>query len=97
MLNKLLSMLVSKNIKSRRDALAAHLSLDLADVNYYRYHTGHTSIPVYAFTEAYYCVTRGSEKPAKHRDGIEWKWVEVPDNYINQDGYKIWKAGTEIN
>jgi hypothetical protein len=86
-----------KNVKSRKDALALRLGLDLADVEYYRYHPGATSVPVYAFDYCYYCVTRKTEKPATHRDGMEWAWVEVKDDYINRDGWHIWKSTNEPN
>jgi len=83
-------------IKSKRDALATHLMLDFSETEDYRYHYGHTSQPVWAFTDCYYCVTRLNQKPAKHiLSEIDWNWEEVKNDFINKDGYKIWKADTE--
>lgn len=82
-------------IKSKRDALATHCNLDFAETEDYRYHYGHTSQPVWAFTDHYYCVTKRGQKPAKHTSGLEWKWQEVKNDFVNKDGYVIWKAPTE--
>lgn len=83
-------------IKSKRDALAAHLGLDLADLGYYRYHYGRTVGAIYAFTSGYYCATKGSQKPVKHKD-MEFTWTEVKDAFVNQSDFKIWfmKAESE--
>lgn len=82
-------------VKNKRDAIAAHLMLDYSEVEDYRYHFGLTTQPVYAFTDAYYCVTKGSQRPAKHREGLEWDWKEVVDDFVNRDGYRIWKSTTK--
>lgn len=87
---------IYKTIKSKRDAIAQHLSLDIAEVEDYRYHYGHTTQPVYAFTSSYYCATKMNQRPAKHRDGMAWEWVEVKDDYVNRGGYKIWKSVNTI-
>lgn len=84
-----------KEIKSKRDAFAAHYMLDLAETEDYRYHYGHTSQPVWAFSEKYACVTKGNQKPATHTSGLEWKWKEIPDAFLNRNGYKLWEAPTE--
>jgi hypothetical protein len=83
-------------IKNRKEALALHLMLDYSEVENYRYHYGHTTIPVYAIDEDYYCVTRKGEKPAKHRYSIEWIWYEQKDSLCNFWGYKIYKATSNI-
>ncbi len=82
-------------IKSKRDALAQHLMLDFAETEDYRYHYGHTSQPVWAFDSGYYCVTKGAQKPATHRPGLEWKWVEKKDDFLNRENYHVWFAKTE--
>lgn len=79
-------------IKSPTQAIATHLQMDYAELKDYRYHYGHTSRPVYAVSENYWCCTKGSQKPASHRDGMEWKWVEVKDAFVNQYGYILWKS-----
>lgn len=83
-------------IKNKKDAICAHLMLDTAELEDYRYHYGHTSQPVYAFTYSYYCATKGKQKPAIHRSGLQWDWKEVPDPFVNGFGYKIWKH-TNVN
>jgi hypothetical protein len=84
--------MIKKNVKSRKDALAAHYMMDIADVDDYRYHAGLTNIPVYAFDRCYVCVTKGNQKPAKHRDGMDWEWKEIKDDFINQDGWRLWES-----
>lgn len=84
-----------KNIKSKRDAFAQHCVLDFAETEDYRYHYGLTTQPVWAFDDCYYCVTNESQRPAKHRDGSIWQWQEIKNDFINKDGWKIWKAPTE--
>lgn len=81
-------------LKNKRSALAMHLMLDYSEVEDYRYHQGRTSQAVYAFEGGYYCVTKGSQKPAVHRDGFDWTWQEVADAHLNAQGYKIWKSDT---
>lgn len=82
-------------IKTRREALAQHCGLDAAELSDYRYHYGHTSQAVWTIGDDYYTITKGSQKPAVHRSGQKWKWVEVPDSYVNQSGWKIWKHTNE--
>jgi len=80
-------------IKSKRQAIATHLGLDASDIEHYRYHYGLTSQPVYAFSDCYYCATKGNQKPATHINGsIVWKWEAVTDGYLQKSGYKIWKS-----
>lgn len=79
-------------IKSKREALAQHFNLDFAETEDFRYHQGRTTQPVYAFTDFYICITKGGQKPATHRDGFEWNWVEIKDDFVNKFGYNIWKS-----
>ena len=79
-------------IKTRRQAFAQYCGLDHAETEDYRYHAGRTSIPVYAINHTYYCVTKGKQKPASHRDGMGLSWKEVKDDFVNKDGWKIWEA-----
>lgn len=79
-------------IKTRRQAFAEHCGFDLAETEDYRYHYGRTSLPVYAMTDCYYCVTKGAQRPAKHRDGMDWNWKEVINPYVNKFGWKIWQS-----
>ena len=79
-------------MKTPTEALANHLQMDYYELKDYRYHYGHTSIPVYALEKSYYCCTRGSKKPATHRSGMEWNWIEVKNDFINKFGYRIWET-----
>lgn len=81
---------MEKVIKNKRDAIAQHLMLDYAEVEDYRYHYGHTTQPVYAIDDSYYCATKTS--PAKHRYNMSFNWVEVSDEFVNKNGYKIYKS-----
>lgn len=72
-------------------ALATHLQMDIQELKDYRYHYGHTTKPVYAINENYYCCTKNKEKPATYRrQSMIFEWVEVKDEFINSFGYKIW-------
>lgn len=84
-------------IKSKREAFAVHCGLDFSETEDFRYHYGRTTQPVWAFDTCYYCITKQGQRPAKHRDGIQWNWKEIKNQFINQFGYIIWKAGTEVN
>ena len=79
-------------MKNKKEAIAVYLMLDLSEVSDYRYHYGHTTIPVYAIDDCYYCATKGTEKPAKHRYNMEFNWIEVIDTYVNSYGFKIYKS-----
>jgi hypothetical protein len=79
-------------IKTKNSAIASHLMLEASELKDYRYHYGRTSLPVWSVDNEYYCVTKGAEKPAKHRDGLAWEWEEVSDNWVNHNGYRIWKS-----
>lgn len=83
-------------IKSKREAFAEHCMLDFSETEDYRYHYGHTSGPVWAFSECYFSVTKKGQKPPTHRSGLKWNWVEVKNDYVNKDGYIIWKAETDF-
>ncbi len=80
-------------IKSKKEAIATHLDMSYEDLEWHRYHYGHTSQPVYAFDKAYYCATKGSQKPAKYLGygGDEmWEWQKKEDDYLTRQGYTIW-------
>jgi hypothetical protein len=79
-------------IKTRTQAMASFCMMDVSEMKGYLYQYGRTSIPVWAIDGKYYCVTSGTQKTAKHRDGMEWEWKEVIDQHINQFGYKIWES-----
>ena len=79
-------------MKTPTEAIATFLQMDIAELKDYRYHYGHTSRPVYAVGDNYYCCTKGSQKSATHRSGMEWEWKEIADIFINKFGYKIWKS-----
>jgi len=60
------------------------------EVGEYRYRAGLTSVPVYAFSESYFCATRKNEKPAKDRDGLmEWEWSKVAES---ENGFIVWES-----
>ena len=89
--------------KSPMQALAQYIDFDLAEMKEYRYHAGHTSIPVYTVGDYYYCCVKGNGKPAKylHRgndQSIQWNWVKATDvgaTFAAQDGYTIYKCKAE--
>jgi hypothetical protein len=80
-----------KKAFSKVEAIAHHTGLEYSEVKDCRYHFGHTTKPIYAVGETYITCTRIGEKPGQGR----WrtlKWVEVADSFVNQNGYKIYKA-----
>jgi hypothetical protein len=79
-------------IKTKNEAFATFCNLDLNEVKEYRYHYGRTSQAVWAINDEYYCITKGSQKPAVHRDGMEFNWVEVPYTYLNLMDYRVWRS-----
>ena len=79
-------------IKNRTDAIATHLGMDIVEVREYRYHQGRTNLPVWSIDNHFYCVTKGNQKPARHRDGLEFNWVRVKDNYVELDDWLIYKS-----
>lgn len=76
--------------KTKAQAFANHTGLALNELPDYRYHYGRTTTAVYWIDDSYYCVTKGNEKPAVHRDGMEFDWVQMTDNFAAADGFKIW-------
>jgi hypothetical protein len=79
-------------IQNKNEAFASHCGLEISEAKEYRYHQGRTSHPVWAINDEYYCVTKGNQKPAVHRDGMTWNWIEIPDEMINNFGYRVWKS-----
>lgn len=75
-------------MKTKRDALSYHYCLDWAETEDYRYHYGRTSIPIYAFNSCYACVTKGNQKPAKHRDGMQFDWKKIAE----VESFIIWES-----
>jgi hypothetical protein len=82
-------------IKTRLQAIATYFCCDVYEAEECRYQSTRTSMPVWTKGIAFYCVTKGSQKPAVHSDGMEWKWKRVDDNFINSFGWKIWKSESE--
>jgi hypothetical protein len=75
-------------VKTKRQAMAYHYCMDIAETEDNRYHYGRTTQPVWAFNSFYCCVTKETQRPAKHRDGMAWDWEQVGE----VDGFKIWEA-----
>lgn len=85
-------------IKSAKSALANHFGWELSEVKDYEYHAGSYTKPVYALSNSYYCASKDEKrlpKPFSENDG-KFDWIEVKDDFINQFGWKIFKASTEI-
>lgn len=77
---------------SRKEKFAEFFSFDYSELNDYRYHYGRTSIPVWAFDDGYYCVTREGEVPAKYRDNPEFFHWELIHH--EQCSHYIWISKT---
>jgi hypothetical protein len=74
--------------------LATEWSMDISDINEYRYHYGMTTKPVYSIDNAYYCATRKGQKPAKHRS-IEFEWKEHSSKFADSINWQIWVADSK--
>jgi hypothetical protein len=81
-------------IKNKAQAFAYHCGLDASDVKDYRYHYGRTSLAVWSIDNEFYCVTKNNERPAVHRDGMEWQWVTEANPVLDAYGYIIWISVT---
>lgn len=57
--------------KQAAEIIADFLGMDLAEMKDYRYHYGHTSVPVYAIGQDYFCSPPTNSKPPKSFG--EWK------------------------
>jgi hypothetical protein len=77
-------------MKTKKEAIATFLGMDTTELKDYTYQEGRTNSPVYSVSNKYYCATKNS-KPSKHRD-IIFDWVEIPNDFINRQGFKIWKS-----
>ncbi len=80
-------------IKTARQALATHWGIDFADVPDYHYTAILYNIPVYAIGNDYFCASKKS--PAKEigmNITDELQWSEVKDEFVNKEGWKIFKA-----
>ena len=77
-------------LMTRTQAFANHIGCDLAEVKDYRYHYGRTSLPVWSVDNQYYCVTKVGAKPSTHRNGMEFDWVQLKDNFAEASGFQIW-------
>lgn len=71
--------------KRAAEYIAELIGMDLADMKDYRYHYGHTSCPVYAIGNDYFCCPSTGQKPPK---GWEWK----PQDVSSRDGRIVYKA-----
>jgi len=78
-------------VKNSKEALAQHIGWDRDELKEYRYHAGHTNLPVYSIGDGFMAATRANQKPPKHRS-MDFEWIEVKDAFINAAGYKIWKS-----
>lgn len=78
--------------KNRKQLLATFLTIDSSELEDYRYHHGLTSIPVYVIDDTYYCVTKGKQKPATHRHGLEWKWEHTKEVLNGAGDYIVWES-----
>lgn len=79
-------------VKTRLQAIATHFGCDVHEMEESRYQSTKTSMPVWTTEDAYYCVTKGSQKPAVHKDGMEWNWVRSKDTLIESFGWKVWQS-----
>ncbi len=83
-------------IKTAKQALAQHWQMDLDDMSHYRYKGRLTDKPVYSIDNEYYCASKG--KPSKEigtNIGDTYQWEEVKDDFVNSQGWKIFKASSE--
>ena len=72
-----------------REALAQHLGFDLSEMKDYRYHYGHTNLPIYSIGDNYFCCVKIGKSPAIHYD-IDFKWSKVDDQFVQKNGFQIY-------
>ncbi len=79
-------------IKGSKEALAWHLGWDIADLKDCQYQPGRTTKAIYTIGDDYYtCIPLGQSPPKATRNDREWDWAEIKDNFVNYQGYKIFK------
>ena len=85
--------------RQAREILAMYLGWDTTELRDCQYQYGRYSRPVYVVGNDYFCVVRGSGKPARllrEMDGEQFPWEEVKDAFANAEGCKIYKAITVV-
>lgn len=82
-------------IKSAKSALANHFGWDIAEMKDYEYQAGLYTKQVFSVgADDYYCASTDPKKlpkPVSKNRGSDFNWVEVPDNFVNKYGWKIFK------
>lgn len=77
-------------MKTSKQAIAAHLGMDSADLTEYNYHPGRFTISVYAVGDNYYCASKTLKKAwAIRPNGMRFNWVDTNDTFCNSYGYKV--------
>lgn len=86
-------------MKTAREALANHLSMDMSNMKYYVYQDGRYTKTVYALNDAYYCAAKDANKLPKptRKETAPFNWIEIPDTWVNRYGWKIFRATETID
>jgi hypothetical protein len=80
---------------SVRHTIAAHLGMDVMDVEDYRYQPTRTPCAVYSSDGDYFTATKTARKPRESEDNHfgTWKWRRTPTHgYAEAVGWHIWIA-----
>ena len=81
-------------MKTAKEAIASFLNYDYSELSEYNYKAGHFTKAVYSLESGYYSASRtGNDLPKPTRkNGMVFKWIEIPCRFCNAYGWKIYKA-----
>ena len=83
-------------MKLAKDALACHLCIDKSELTKANYKKGSYSKTIYKVGNWFYIAKTDSQQFPKNihknSDAEDFVWMEIPDPYVNDKGWKIYRA-----
>lgn len=82
-------------MKLSKDALACFLCIDKKELTKDNYRAGKYTKTLYKVGEVFFVAVQDEKelpKPRKKGAEIEFNWIEVSDQYLNDKGWKIYRA-----
>jgi hypothetical protein len=82
-------------MKTAKEALACYLCIDKADLTKANYKKGQFTKSIYKIGDAFYAAKMDFQqlpRKKKHSEAEDFQWQEIPDPYVNDKGWKIYRA-----
>lgn len=82
-------------MKTAKEALACYLCIDKADLTKANYKRERYNKAIYKIGDAFYTAKMDFQqlpKRKKNADAEDFQWQEIPDEYVNERGWKIYRA-----